>query len=133
MNTSLLIISIFAFGVAVINGGVIKYKANKSALIFSSIQSLFLFGIIIYSSTRGYSPFFDKLLMFIVPTSIWLFTFFSIQKEKSILFNFFETGERIIDNLFNKLGYVLGVLIIIVLVLVVLFLIVKLIKFFWFY
>jgi len=125
--------SIFAFGVAVINGGVIKYKANKSVLIFSSIQSLFLFGIIIFFSTRGYSPLFDKLLMLIVPTSIWLFTFFSVQKEKSILFNFFETGERIIDNLFNKLGYVLGVLIIIVLVLVVFFLILKLIKFFWFY
>lgn len=71
--------------------------------------------------------------MLIVPTSIWLFTFFSIQKEKSILFNFFETGGRLIDNLFNKLGYVLGILIIIVLVFVALFLIVKLIKFFWFY
>jgi hypothetical protein len=133
VTTSLLIISIFAFGVAVINGAVIRYKANKSALIFSSIQSLFLFGIIIYYITRGYSPLFDKLLMLIVPTSIWLFTFFSIQKEKSILFNFFETGERLIDNLFNKSGYVLGILIIIVLVFVALFLIVKLIKFFWFY
>ena len=133
MTTSLLIISIFAFGVAVINGAVIRYKANKSSLIFSSIQSLFLFGIIIYFITRGYPPLFDKLLMLIVPTSIWLFTFFSIQKEKSIIFNFFETGEKLIDNLFNKLGYLIGILIIIGLVLLTLFLIIKLIKFIWFY
>jgi hypothetical protein len=71
--------------------------------------------------------------MLIVPTSIWLFTFFSIQKEKSILFNFFETGEKLIDNLFNKLGYLIGILIIIGLVFLTLFLIIKLIKFIWFY
>jgi len=133
VNTSLLIISIFAFGVAVLNGAAIEKKAGKFPIIFFSIQSLFLFGIIIFYITREYPSLFDKLLMFIVPTSIWLFTFFSTQKEKSILFNFFETGERLIDNLFNKLGFVLGILIIIILVLVVLFLIVKLIKFFWFY
>jgi hypothetical protein len=133
VNTTLLIVSIFSFGVAVINGATIRYKANKSTLILSSIQSLVLFGIIIHFITRGYPTLFDKLLMLIVPTSIWLFTFFSIQKEKSILFNFFETGEKLIDNLFNKLGYFIGILIIIGLVLLTLFLIVKLIKFFWFY
>ena len=134
MNTSLLIISIFSFGVAIMNGAAIRYKTfNKFALIFFSFQSLCLFVFIIYFITRGYPPLFDKLLMLIVPTSIWLFTFFSIQKEKSILFNFFETGEKLIDNLFNKLGYLIGILIIIGLVLLTLFLIIKLIKFIWFY
>jgi hypothetical protein len=133
VNTTLLTISIFSFGVAIMNGAAIRYKTNKFALIFFSFQSLCLFGIIIYFITRGYPTLFDKLLMLIVPTSIWLFTFFSIQKEKSILFNFFETGEKLIDNLFNKLGYLIGILIIIGLVLLTLFLIVKLIKFFWFY
>ena len=135
MNTSLLIISIFSFGVAIMNGAAIRYKTkfDKFALIFFSFQSLCLFVFIIYFITRGYPPLFDKLLMLIVPTSIWLFTFFSIQKEKSILFNFFETGEKLIDNLFNKLGYLIGILIIIGLVLLTLFLIIKLIKFIWFY
>jgi hypothetical protein len=133
VNTSLLIISIFSFGVAIMNGAAIRYKTNKFGLIFFSFQSLCLFVFIIYFITRGYPPLFDKLLMLIVPTSIWLFTFFSIQKEKSILFNFFETGEKLIDNLFNKLGYLIGILIIIGLVLLTLFLIIKLIKFIWFY
>ena len=117
------------------NGAAIRYKTkfDKFALIFFSFQSLCLFVFIIYFITRGYPPLFDKLLMLIVPTSIWLFTFFSIQKEKSILFNFFETGEKLIDNLFNKLGYLIGILIIIGLVLLTLFLIIKLIKFIWFY
>jgi hypothetical protein len=135
VNTTLLIISIFSFGVAIMNGAAIRYKTkfDKFALIFFSFQSLCLFVFIIYFITRGYPPLFDKLLMLIVPTSIWLFTFFSIQKEKSILFNFFETGEKLIDNLFNKLGYLIGILIIIGLVLLTLFLIIKLIKFIWFY
>jgi len=129
-------LSIFCFISGIFTGVFFyEYKKNKSdlgGLVFFSILSVLLFFIVIYTGINS-STVLGKLLIPIIPTSIWLFTFFSTQKEKSILFNFFETGERLIDNLFNKLGFVLVILIIIILVLVVLFLIVKLIKFFWFY
>ena len=144
MFTIIFGLSILCFIFGIFTGGCFyEYKKNKShlgGLIFFSIFSLFSFYIPI-DLAKSLSTILDKLLILIIPISLYFYVFFDVQKERnsSIIKIFGHLGELVrgleefIDGFFNKIGFVLKILIIIFLLFLVLFFIIKLIKFFWFY
>ena len=144
MFTIIFGLSIFCSFLGIITGRFFyDYKKNKSnlgGLIFFSILSLFFIYFTITAAISS-STILDKLLILIIPISLYFYVFFDVQKEgtSSMTKIFGHLGELVrgleefIDGFFNKIGFGLKILIIIFLLLLVLFFIIKLIKFFWFY
>ena len=144
MFTIIFGLSIFCSFIGICTGhcfyGYKKNKSNFGGLIFWSILSLFFFYVTITASISS-STILGKLLILIIPISLYFYVFFDVQKERnSSTTKFFGfVGELVrgleefIDGFFNKIGFGLKILIIIFLLLLVLFFIIKLIKFFWFY
>jgi hypothetical protein len=134
--TGIIGLSIFGFISGLMNGfAYYEYKRTKKKglLVFQTILSFFILGILIISITSDDGSYnnLEKLGLLIIPPSIWYFTFRDGYKGNKIN-NFTNNIKNTFGRLFEIVGSFLGIVLIIIIFIVIILLLVKLVKYFWY-